>query len=311
VTSSVTCDLYLRLSDARVEEALDGREARLRARADELEWTVHRVIVENDLTRAADGSLRPVSAFKRRKITTPSGTVELRTVRPGFRSMLDDLMSGRVNAILVEDLDRTMRQPRDGEDLLDAMEMTRATARSLSGSLTLTNGGTDGERFTARVLTAAANKSSADTARRVSDSRERLAGRSYQGGRRPYGHRHVTGTEKYHRTLVIDEDEAKVIRDAAADVLDRDISLKAIARELRAHDVPTVTECAWTAATLKDVLVKPSLAGLAVCRSTVDGETVTELKPAPWAPILERDVWERLCDKMTDPGPADEQGQGE
>ena len=43
-------DLYLRLSDARNEEALDGRAARLQARAAELGWTVHQVIVENDLT---------------------------------------------------------------------------------------------------------------------------------------------------------------------------------------------------------------------------------------------------------------------
>ena len=44
-----TADLYLRLSDARLEEALDGREAKLRARAAGLGWAVHRVIVENDM----------------------------------------------------------------------------------------------------------------------------------------------------------------------------------------------------------------------------------------------------------------------
>jgi hypothetical protein len=38
-------DLYLRLSDARLEEALDGREAKLRAKAAELGWEVNRVVV--------------------------------------------------------------------------------------------------------------------------------------------------------------------------------------------------------------------------------------------------------------------------
>src|SRR5689334_20062569 len=99
-------DLYLRLSDARNEEALDGREARLRARAAELGWDVYRVIVENDLTpgngNGNGGGLRPASAWKRRKITTPSGRVELRTIRPGFRAMLDDLTAGRAGAILAE-----------------------------------------------------------------------------------------------------------------------------------------------------------------------------------------------------------------
>jgi|HubBroStandDraft_3_1064219.scaffolds.fasta_scaffold39999_3 site-specific DNA recombinase len=84
MTTTTAADLYLRLSDARLEEALDGREARLRARAAELGWEVNRVVVENDLVPGnGDGVLRPASAFRRRKITTPSGKTELRTVRPG------------------------------------------------------------------------------------------------------------------------------------------------------------------------------------------------------------------------------------
>ena len=60
------------------------------------------------------------SAFKRRKIKTPSGRVELRVVRPGYREVLDDITTGRVNGLLAEDLDRIVRDPRDLEDLLDA-----------------------------------------------------------------------------------------------------------------------------------------------------------------------------------------------
>ena len=38
-------------------------------------------------------------------------------------------------------------------------------------------------------MAAAANKSSADTARRVADARQRHAGQSYGGGKRPFGYR--------------------------------------------------------------------------------------------------------------------------
>ena len=289
-----TADLYMRLSDARLEEALDGREAKLRAMAAELGWTVHRVITENDLTSGnADGSLRPASAFKRQKITLPDGSIGLRTVRPGFRSMLNDLTSGRADAILAEDLDRLLRQPRDGEDLLDAVELSRASARSLSGSLTLTDGGTDAERFTARIMAAVANKFSADTARRVAAARERLTGQSWHGGQRPYGYRHDPDAPKYHKRLFVNEDEAAVFK-AAADILDRDISLRAIARDLRDQGVPAATGVQWAASTLRDVLLKPTVAGLAAYKG--------ELRPGPWPAILERDVWERLRDKLTDPG---------
>jgi site-specific DNA recombinase len=279
---STKTDIYLRLSDMRVEDALDGREARLRAEAARLGWDVHRVIIENDLS--ANGQ---ASAWKRRRIITPSGRVEYRTVRPGFRDhLLPDLMCG-VN-LLAEDLDRLVRQPRDGEDLLDAVELSGVSARSLSGSLTLTSGGTDAERMTARIMAAVANKSSSDTARRVAYGRERWAGKSYHGGRRMFGFRHVKGTEEHQRTLAIDEAEAEVIRSAASDILDRSISLAAIARDLRERHVPTVTGTAWTASTLRDVLSKPAVAGIAMHRGTEH--------PAPWPAILDRDVWQRLTD---------------
>ena len=45
---STTCDLYLRLSDARREEALDGRQGEAEGRKNGSGWTVARVIIEND-----------------------------------------------------------------------------------------------------------------------------------------------------------------------------------------------------------------------------------------------------------------------
>ena len=97
--------------------------------------------------------------------------------------MLDDLTTGRANAVLAEDLDRLLRQPRDGEDLLDAVELAGATCESLSGTLRLTEGGTNDERFIARILANVANKSSADTARRVSAARSgSLASPTAAGG---------------------------------------------------------------------------------------------------------------------------------
>lgn len=285
-----TCDLYLRLSDLRVEDDFDKRKAKLEAFASALGWTVFRVIVENDLIPARDGKVRMASAFKRRKIKTPSGRVELRVVRPGFREILDDITTGRVNGLLAEDLDRIVRDPRDLEDLLDACAQTGASARSLSGSLTLTDGGTEAEKSMARVLVAMANKSSADTARRVAEGRERHWGESYQGGVRPFGYIAATDTGAHHRTLLIVPDEAAIICKIAADILDRGISLKAVLRWLRADQVATVRGGQWNNRLVKQVVTKPAVAGLAAYRG--------QLKPAPWPAILERDVWERLCERL-------------
>ena len=288
-------DLYLRLSDARNEEALDGREARLCAKAAELGWTVVRVVHENDTTTVdGAGVLHPASAYKRQTVTLPSGEKVLRTVRPRFQSMLDDLRDGRANAILAEDLDRLLRQPRDGEDLLDRVEQSGATVRSLSGSVTLTRGGTPDERFVARIMVNVANKASADTSRRVKDKKAALAGQSWNGGLRPYGYQPNPDDPKYHKTLSIDPAEAAVIRQAAADILDRGLSLEAISRDLRARGVPTVTGAAWSSVSLKTVLIKPATAGL----TTYPG---AGLLGAPWPAILPRDVWDRLRATLTAP----------
>ncbi len=305
-------DLYLRLSDLRNEEALDGREVKLRTKAFELGFEVYRVVVENDIVAGAeDGRLRPATAFKRKRMRTPSGRVEMRVDRPGFRSVLDDITTGRVQAMLAEDLDRVFRDPRDLEDMLDACALRRASALSLTGSLRITNGGTSDEISMARVLVAMAAKASYDTSRRVADARERLAGQSFHGGRRPYGYVVAPDTMKYHRTLIIVPEEAAVIRQAANDVLNYGVSLASIAAELRQRGEPTVTGAKWSAETVKDVLIKPAVAGIDVhtkIEKVKDEETGEEVErsvtteyDAPWDAILDPEIWRRLRDKLNDP----------
>jgi DNA invertase Pin-like site-specific DNA recombinase len=257
-----------------------------------LGWTVHRVVVENDID--ASGKPKPATAWKRSKIVTPSGKTELRVIRPKFREILDDLNTGRINSVLCEDLDRTVRDPRDLEDFIDAMAACKGNARSVSGSLTFTDGGTGSEIDMARMLVTMANKSSRDTSRRVKDSRDRWHGKSYFGGKRSFGYAIAQETEEYHRTLIIIPDEAKLIREAASDVLEKDISLRSVARDWREKGVPTASgQGIWTAAIVRRVLTKPTVAGLQILHGVT--------KPAPWEPILEQDVWERLTAKVRDP----------
>jgi hypothetical protein len=172
--------------------------------------------------------------------------------------------------------------------------MIGGNARSLSGSLKLTNGGSSEERFMARIMAATATKSSEDTARRVSGARERMNGDSYQGGPRPFGFTHVQDTEKYHKTLHQIPDEADIIIEATDDILNKGISLRAKSNELRQRGIlNTHGNTNWTSQSLTHVLTKPAVAGLMVHKGI--------LKDAPWDSILDRDVWERLCAKLSDP----------
>lgn len=290
----VYVDLYLRLSDGRDLATIDAREAQLRREAARRDWMVFRVVRENDLVA---GKSRTASAFKRRKIILPNGERAMRVVRPGFRSILDDIAEGRVQAMLAEDLDRVVRDPRDGEDLLDVAEAMKATIDSLSDSLRLTKGGTDAEIYAFRANVNAANKASKDTARRVAAGRERTAyAGQWAGGPRPYGftpEAHPSGNHQ-NTVLVVNEEEAMVIRKMADQVLEG-ISLASIARGLRERNVPTATGRAWEGELVSQVLSKPLCAGIVVFRRE---ETDVRL---PGKPILSEDTWRAVVAKLNSP----------
>jgi DNA invertase Pin-like site-specific DNA recombinase len=274
---------------AEFSKGIGRQEEDARALAKRLGWTVVKVIPEDD-----------TSAFKRRKIKLPDGTIALRTVRPGFRAALDGLASGEYDGLIADDLDRVARDPRDLEDLIDVVESRRPRipVESVTGSLRLAN---DADITMARIMCAVANKSSRDTARRVARKHEELAaeGKPGGGGYRGYG---------YDRSnLVIVPEEAKIVKEIAARILgtwngwtdeqrrkiDPDLgeSLNSIAEDLKRRKVPTVNGAAWNSRSVKSVVTKPRVAGLRTHRKEVVSEAV-------WPAILDRDTWEEVCARL-------------
>lgn len=264
--------LLVRISDDKANDQLGiaRQEDDCRDLARRLGWEVAEVVPEND-----------TSAFKRKRIQLPDGTTALRTVRPGFRRVLDLLASGDADGMIAYDLDRACRDPRDLEDLIDVVEEKRVPVMSVTGSLRLAN---DAEVTMARVMVAVANKSSRDTARRVARKHEELAaeGKPGGGGFRGYG---------YDRSnLAIVPEEAEIVREIARRIL-ADDSLNAIAADLQARAVPTVTGAPWNSRSVKSVVTKPRVAGLRAHRGEVVGEAV-------WPAILDRDTWEDVCARL-------------
>jgi len=246
----VVADLYLRLSDFRKDDrdSFGEREVKLREAADRLGWQVRRVVVENDVDKK--GNPKPASAFKRRKCILPDGTVGERVYQPGLRSILEAMMAGTVTAILAEDLDRGWRDPRELEDFVDIVEGRRLNARSLSGSLTLTDGGTDSEITMARVMVAMANKSSRDTSRRVKDGMARKQERGeFTGGPR------VFGVEPDGRTVRTSE---RPWLEAGVDEILATGKLYRVARDWNAAGVRTPRGNVWAPGSVKSVMLRAS-----------------------------------------------------
>lgn len=292
------------LTDEGIPFGLDDQVRRMRELAGQLGWDVWKVIKNPRL-----------SAYKRRMVALPDGRREYRVFRPDLREALADLWAGRATALLCLDLDRAFRDPQDLRDLIDVVENAPhpVVVESVTGSLRMEKGR---DNFDAEIRVLVANKASRDTARRVADARERQARNGqYGGGKRPFGFcsgppavpvtasavdvadavcRWHGGRDCRSGVTVIPA-EAAVIEDSAHRLL-QGVSLRALAAELRAGGVPTVTGAPWSAETLRDVLSRPRNAGLIVYR----GDVLPDVT-APWDPIVKAEVFRAVVDLLTDP----------
>lgn len=260
--------LLVRISDDRMGDAagVGRQEADARALADRLGWGVSEVLIEND-----------TSAFKRRTVTLPDGSTAMRVVRPEFRRLLELITLGHVDGLIAYHLDRVARDPRDLEDLIDAVERTRIPVESVTGSLRLAS---DADITMARIGVAIANQSSRDASRRIRRKHDELAerGEFAGGGARRFGYE--------SDGVTIREDEAEVLRWAAARVLEG-ATVNALCRELNERGIPPVKAARWSTKTLHDQLTSARVAGLRKHRGEIVGQ-------AAWRPILERETWDAV-----------------
>ena len=205
--------------------------------------------------------------------------------RPEYRRMLDDIGARALDGVLVYNLDRLHRQPRELEAFFDTVDAAGLTAlASVEGDINL---GSDDGRFHARILGAMARKSSDDLSRRIRRKHLELAeaGRPAGGGTRPYGYR--------PDRVTVEPTEAAVIRDAAAQII-AGASLRATASDLNARAVPTVGGRPWTVQVLRRILVSARLSG----QRAYHGEIVAQ---GDWGRILTPADTARLRTILSDP----------
>jgi site-specific DNA recombinase len=205
--------------------------------------------------------------------------------RPEYARCLEALDSGLLDGLLVYDLDRLHRQPRELEDFIVLCEQRKLTnVASVSGEIDLTTA--DGQ-FQARILGAVAKKESDDKSRRIRRKHEELAaaGKVSGGGSRPYGY------EADKRT--IRASEAAIVRECARRFLAGE-SIRAIASDLHERQIPTVGGGAWSPQTLRRMLASARIAG----QREHKGEVVAS---AEWPGIISPTDSARIRAKLADP----------
>lgn len=248
--------IYVRISLDREGEALGV--ARQRADCEALcarrDWPVAGIYQDND-----------VSAYSGKP-------------RPEYQRLLVDLKAGRIDGVVVYDLDRLHRQPRELESFIDTCAAVGVrNIATVSGDIDLS---TDNGQLVARMLGAVAKKSSDDTRRRVTRKKFELAtaGKVSGGGRRPFGFE-IDGK-------TVRPDEANVIRELARRAVAGD-SLGSLCRDLERRGITTSQGHPWRITVMRKMLMSGRIAGLREYRGQVTSE-------AEWDPIITPTESERL-----------------
>jgi len=254
--------IYVRLSEVRPGEeavSLDTQEADCRALAKRKGWKVAEVY--RDAGRSAWSDTRE---------------------RPAFDRMLADLEAGRVAGIVAWKQDRLGRRVAEVAALLDRARKLGAVVATVSDGLDTT---TPSGRMAAQVVAAAAELESANTSIRVRRAMQARAERGdAHGGPRPYGYRREDGT------LVVDDEEAAVVRECASRVLSGE-SIGAILRDLHVRNIRTSTGRKWTRRSLVNTLTSARIAGL----REHDGREL----PGNWPAIIDRETHEAIRVALT------------
>ncbi len=200
--------------------------------------------------------------------------------------MLADMRAGVIDGVVVYNLDRLHRQPKELEDFID---LCRASGieQNLASCQGFVDLGTHHGVMTARMLGAVAAMESDDKSRRIRRKHEELAerGKRSGGGSRPYGYE--------PGGLVVRESEAAVIRECVSRFLAGE-SIRSIVMGLQAREIASASGGKWSATTLRRVLGSGRIAGLREHHKEI-------ASPAEWPAIITVEESERIRATLADP----------
>lgn len=171
--------------------------------------------------------------------------------RPQYQRLIRDLEQGRINAVVVYDLDRLTRRPIELEHFIDIADRLGVSLANVAGDIDLAS---SGGRMVARIKGAVARQEAERLGERVSRQKQQRASAGLlQGSRyRVYG---------YDRDWNIVTVEAEVIREAFTRRASGE-STTSIANDLTNRGFTGVNDKPWTSGVLSRTLSNATYAGL-------------------------------------------------
>lgn len=263
-TNPTRAAIYCRISKDREGAGLgvQRQEEDCRQAAEKLGWDIARVYTDNDL-----------SAY--------SGKA-----RPAYREMLEAMRAGSIGGIVAWHTDRLHRSPLELEEYIDVSERHGVTTHTVkAGEVDLS---TPSGRAIARTLGAWARYESEHKSDRITRKKLQLAqDGSFSGGPVPYG------WEMTPDGPAIVPGDAREIRKAVNTIISGG-SIGSIVKDLNNRNVPTRRGQKWTSTSVRNLVMRPTNAGLSAYRGEIVGASVF---PA----IITEDQWRTATAIVKDP----------
>lgn len=218
-------------------------------------------------------------------------TSATRAKRPVFERLMEDARRGDVNAIVFWDSDRITRSPREAEDVIDLVETRGIKVVGFHGD-DLTSA--DGQMMFRIKITVAKNEID-KMRRRIKAASDQRAAEGLMAGQTGYGF-----LRRKDGVIETVPGEVAVIREATRRILDGH-SLRSICADFNSRGItgPGRGKLAgrpWNSTTLKQLVLRESLAGQRRHRGVVVGELDKSIPR-----ILTLDEHERLKALLSDP----------
>ena len=218
--------------------------------------------------------------------------------RPGFQKMLTAIRSQEIDMVVVTELSRFSRSTKDFTMLQEFLEENGCKFLSLRENFDTS--GAAGS-MVMNLMASIAEFERRQTAERISNSFLARSKRGlYNGGSLPLGYRIDESKPGY---LFIDPDEAEIVRFAFRSFI-RHGTLAATAKFLTAnkirlpkkvHGSGAIRESQFTVDSLYRMLRNKAYIGVRVFQTKTGPEEV----PAVWEPILDRQIFERVNEMLT------------
>lgn len=212
--------------------------------------------------------------------------------RPGYGRLLADIDAGKIDALVVWDVDRLTRMPRELEDIIDLADKKQTALASVGGEFDLA---TPSGRAHARMKGVFARLEVEQMSRRIQRKTLERAEKGIPHGFVPYGWQRVVEHDEEGRRIssrdIVHPVQAAAVREAIRRLLEGE-SQRSIVADFNARGIPSPRGMAWEGTMLRQVVLRERNAGLRVHQKREQAKRGSK-------PVIGRGDWEPIVDEQT------------